>query len=120
MAASRPASINALDLYRDVSSKVEALGLAEPDARPTACAALGRGEPAADMPLVSHDGYTETALPKVTPLADAEQRTWEECRKLRDSVPSPAAYTPHLWRKYLDGLLRAEEIIRAGDSGRLV
>ncbi|MCI0640683.1 MAG: VWA domain-containing protein [Gemmataceae bacterium] len=40
---------------------------------------------------------------------------WDACEKLRNQIPSPAAYTPHLWRRYNDLLLRVEQLERAGD-----
>jgi hypothetical protein len=46
----------------------------------------------------------------------AELKTaWEEWSKLRTEVPAPAVYSPHLWRRYHDTLLRYEQLLRAGD-----
>ncbi len=44
------------------------------------------------------------------------QRSWEKCEELRQASPHPAAYAPHLWRRYLDVLLRAEQLWRNGDT----
>jgi hypothetical protein len=41
---------------------------------------------------------------------------WDSCRKLDRSIPSPAAYSPHLWRQYRDTLVRYEQLMRAGAS----
>jgi hypothetical protein len=49
---------------------------------------------------------------------DDLRRAWNGCRDLEKIVPHPAVYTPHLWRRYLDTLLRAEVLRRAGDSAR--
>src|SRR5262249_27383017 len=38
----------------------------------------------------------------------------EECDELGGKVPSPAVYSPHLWRRYRDTLLRYEELVLAG------
>jgi hypothetical protein len=40
---------------------------------------------------------------------------WQQCTDLGSQVPSPAVYTPQLWRRYQDTLLRYEELVRAGD-----
>ncbi|HEY8505031.1 MAG TPA: vWA domain-containing protein, partial [Gemmataceae bacterium] len=45
--------------------------------------------------------------------ADLE-KAWGRAAELGRAVPPPAAYAPHLWRRYLDLLLRAEELHRAG------
>jgi hypothetical protein len=40
---------------------------------------------------------------------------WKARQTLQDQRPSPAAFAPHLWRKYLDTLARYEQVWRAGD-----
>src|SRR5262249_49098312 len=47
---------------------------------------------------------------------DELKKAWNECRNLEKSSPHPAVYTPHLWRRYLDTLLRAEALLRVGDA----
>lgn len=47
----------------------------------------------------------------------ALKEAWDECDKLRKSVPAPAVYSPHLWRQYRDTLLRLEQLYRARPSG---
>src|SRR5262249_7567173 len=49
---------------------------------------------------------------------DDLKKAWNECRDLEKIVPHPAVYTPHLWRRYLDTLLWAEALLRAGDTAR--
>src|SRR5262249_55480752 len=39
---------------------------------------------------------------------------WTTCQDLRQGVPGPAVYTPHLWRLYRDSLVRWEQLQRAG------
>jgi hypothetical protein len=41
------------------------------------------------------------------------KKAWEKCRELRRDRPHPSAYAPHLWRRYLDVLLRAEQLLRS-------
>src|SRR5262249_47390088 len=36
--------------------------------------------------------------------------------QLAAQVPPPSAYTPHLWRQYLEALLRHEQLLRADDA----
>ena len=40
---------------------------------------------------------------------------WQAHQQLAAAVPSPAVYTPQLWRQYQDRLLRYEQLIRSGD-----
>ncbi len=42
---------------------------------------------------------------------------WERADALAKQKPHPAAYSPHLYRQYLDKLLRYEQLIRMGDAG---
>jgi hypothetical protein len=46
---------------------------------------------------------------------DGLEVQWKHCEELGAGVPSPVVYTPHLWRQYLDTLLRYEQLVRAGD-----
>jgi hypothetical protein len=39
---------------------------------------------------------------------------WARCERLAAQVPPPAAYTPALWRRYRDGLLRYEQLVVSG------
>ena len=55
------------------------------------------------------------ALPEWSPpkvLGDA----WKEHEELATASPPPAAYTPQQWRLYEAGLLRYEQLLRAGDD----
>src|SRR5204863_507118 len=40
---------------------------------------------------------------------------WQEWEKLDKAVPSPAVYTPRLWRRYRELLLRYEHLVRADE-----
>jgi Mg-chelatase subunit ChlD len=40
---------------------------------------------------------------------------WEQCWELGQRRPSPATFAPHLWRQYLETMLRYEYLVRAGD-----
>lgn len=40
---------------------------------------------------------------------------WSDWRTLQETIPHPAVYSPHLWRRYQDSLLRYEQLSRAGD-----
>src|SRR5439155_4465463 len=43
-------------------------------------------------------------------------RHWRESHRLAQSVPSPAVYTPRLWRRYRELLLRFEHLVRADET----
>lgn len=72
----------------------------------------------------------ETALRQISGQSPAGQTTedtpedsvpktmepvWKEAQQLNDAIPSPAVYSPYLWRRYRDTLIRYEELVRAGD-----
>jgi hypothetical protein len=46
------------------------------------------------------------------------EKGWKAADKLQSATPHPAVYTPHLWRLYLETLLRAEELLRWGEPDR--
>ncbi len=43
------------------------------------------------------------------------EKAWAECAALGRATPPPFVYTPHLWRQYLETLLRCEQLVRADD-----
>jgi hypothetical protein len=64
----------------------------------------------------------ETAYQKPEPtgaLSEASLKSlldaWTKFDNLRAEIPSPAAYTPHLWHQYQETLLRYEQMLRFGD-----
>ncbi len=76
-----------------------------------------------DQPYTGADAKSD---PKVREEREARQKQWEadqpdlnnawaDCNRLREAVPSPAVYSPQLWREYRETLLRYEAILRAGD-----
>ncbi len=54
------------------------------------------------------------AAPFVPPKALSDH--WAACKSLEDGNPSPAVYTPRLWRRYREMLLRFEYLLRAGEA----
>lgn len=61
----------------------------------------------------------QTKLAEVEPLDQKAaneklQRVWADCDRLRESLPHPAIYSPHLLRQYLDTLVRYEQAVRIG------
>lgn len=73
--------------------------------------------------LVYAKSYTRKPLPTLEER-QAELETWERdcvemwhgCQTLAKAIPPPWATAPHLWRQYLDTLLRVEELFLAGDK----
>ena len=57
----------------------------------------------------------ETAPGKTFAASDELIARWKMCDELARTVPSPAAYTPRLWRRYRELLLRYERMSRAGE-----
>jgi hypothetical protein len=82
---------------------------------------LGGESRAGDIELVQvTEAYTEHA-PEQAPGATFTyprdlEAAWEKCRQLRAAVPAPAVYSPQLWRRYQDALVRYEHLIRAGEA----
>src|SRR5262249_20636109 len=44
------------------------------------------------------------------------KQAWKKGHDLHAQVPSPAVHSPHLWRSYLDTLLRYESVLRSGSA----
>jgi hypothetical protein len=64
---------------------------------------------------------TDYVAPVVTPLPvfvppSALVDAWKRRDQVAAQVPPPGAYAPHLWRQYLDWLLRYEELLQAGEK----
>jgi hypothetical protein len=57
-----------------------------------------------------------TKLPVFSPPAELTA-AWNGYKELSQRIPSPAVYTPHLWRQYQASLLRYEDLLLAGDPG---
>ena len=48
------------------------------------------------------------------------EKAWQDCEELQNrNLASPVAYSPHLWRQYLDSLLLYEQLLRAGYEEKL-
>ncbi|MFL5329490.1 MAG: hypothetical protein ACJ8C4_11300 [Gemmataceae bacterium] len=66
--------------------------------------------------------YRDQAAPPLrTPVLKDEKLTqlkeaWLGCDQLATSVPAPWVYTPRLWHRYLELLLRYEHLLRAGEE----
>jgi hypothetical protein len=43
------------------------------------------------------------------------ERAWQACQNLHQFVPHPAVYSPQLWRRYQETLLRYEHLVRFGE-----
>jgi hypothetical protein len=68
-----------------------------------------------DLAVVS-DYKARAVEPTPTFRAPPELRqAWKDCRDLEQQA-APAAYAPHLWRRYLDTLLRYEQLVRIDDK----
>ena len=73
-------------------------------------------ERARRLTLAHHSGYKPTPLPAPleTKEYDALEKAWAQVAALEPR--SPWEHAPHLWRRSLETLLRAEELARAGDA----
>ena len=67
------------------------------------------------MELAGVTGQT-TAPPTTRSALPGElQAALAKADRLSRAIPSPAVYTPHLWREYRATLLRYEQVVRLGD-----
>jgi hypothetical protein len=112
--------VDSLELSRYVRAKVERWARHN-RARLQTPVLLGGEQRAAEQELLAYEKYEPAAAaePGDEKAAGSEDLTqaWQDCRELGRASPHPAVYTPHLWRRYLDTLLRAEELLRAGEPG---
>lgn len=53
--------------------------------------------------------------PQFTPPPELET-AWQTYQQLASQLPPPSAYSPQLWREYIDTLLRYDELVRRGDQ----
>lgn len=61
--------------------------------------------------------YAGEAKPVAPTVAQAELLTaWQACEKLAAASPGPWVYTPRLWRRYRELLIRYEQFLRAGET----
>jgi hypothetical protein len=110
--------VDALELYRYVHTRVERWARHN-RARLQTPVLLGGEQRARDLELLAYEQYQTSPPPEDAPDrgADSEElkQAWQACRELARVSPHPAVYSPHLWRRYLDTLIRAEELLRAGE-----
>jgi hypothetical protein len=121
-AADSGGTITAAGLHAYVKEKVERWAQDNRAAQQTPVLLPEDGGHAARMTLrtVDRAAPRETA-PEEPPGdnfegAEALAKVWETHRQLRQASPSPAVYTPHLWRLYEATLLRYEQLVRADDQ----
>ncbi|MFO0947237.1 MAG: hypothetical protein U1D30_15050 [Planctomycetota bacterium] len=52
-------------------------------------------------------------IPEYTPPKSLHA-AWQHCQEINNQTPSPAVFTPHLWRRYRDVLMRYDTLVRQG------
>jgi hypothetical protein len=128
-AADNPASggngngrVDAWELYQYVRTQVEVYVRRNRDRLQTPVL-LGAEERARGLELLAYQDYQPEDSPApesdepVQKRNDEELRkAWDECQELAQTSPHPAVYAPHLWRRYLDVLLRVEQLLRGGEA----
>jgi hypothetical protein len=110
--------VSAWELGQYVHDKVAAWAVANRNVRQEPVL-LGSEQLARDTQLVQLSRRYQASGggdgPDPEALARKLQPRWQEFQKLRDDPLSPAAYSPQVWRRYQDALLRYEQLLRAGD-----
>src|SRR5262249_5777281 len=77
---------------------------------------IGSRGAAADFRILQVSTKYEAAEPTPPQVPGELAKLWGRRDALQDVAPHPAVHTPHLWRRYLDMTLRAEELLRVGDA----
>jgi hypothetical protein len=78
---------------------------------------LGDRSTAAAMELQpANQSYGPPALQKPPDLPEELFKAWQASEELAKHSPPPEVVAPHLWRRYLETLLRYEQLLRAGDG----
>jgi hypothetical protein len=115
--------ITALDLHNYVHKKVANWVRSNRDAvqEPVLLPGGGKGEDlAGKMDLVVVEETYQPPNPRELWISDPPQElltAWKTFQDLEKETPSPAVYSPNLWRQYQEFLLRYEQMIRADDRG---
>jgi hypothetical protein len=116
--------VSALELFRYVRKKVQIWAHDNRDAgqEPMLLPQGAEGEERArNMELVVYEKYEPPAEKVPTAPAIPERKlteAWANAQKLMKDAPSAAVYSPHLLTKYLDTLIRAEQLFRAGREAK--
>jgi hypothetical protein len=73
---------------------------------------------AKDMVLLAKVGDPDPwPEPTAFTAPDSLVKHWTTAKELEDGTPSPGVYTPKLWRRYRELLLRYGQMLRAGKEG---
>lgn len=71
---------------------------------------------AKQIDLCIHRTEYANPLPSQTNLPEAQLRDlWQAYQELEQTIPTPATYTPQIWRRYQIATMRCEELLCAGD-----
>jgi hypothetical protein len=110
--------VTALELAEYVEENVRNWVRANRDEEQTPERLVSKDTQPEHIPLVmveksNQEVEAKKALPTQSKGNDELKAAWQKCQELREQFP--AAYSPHLWRRYLDTLLRYEQVLRAGD-----
>jgi serine/threonine protein kinase len=111
--------VDAMELFNFVSNEVQRW-VRHNRARLQTPVKFGDDDRARKLELVTYKDYkADNNVPaeeKHEEVYGELKKAWEKCERVREEWPHPAVYAPHLWRRYLDMLLRAEQLLRAGDT----
>jgi hypothetical protein len=119
-AAAKGSIITAASLFDYVQRQTQSWSQMRPTAQtPILLPAAGGRERAAQIDLtVTAKSNAAVDWPEPAEFAPPKALTdhLTACKALEDGTPSPAVYTPRLWRRYRELLLRYEQLLRAGDD----
>lgn len=115
----RDARVSAWELYQYLGRTVTGWVWSNRQARqtPVLLPAGPLGEQRARaIDLVLARKYQPKPLPAMAPFQPPTELrdAWKRCQQLAEQTPAPDVYTPELWRRYRDWLLRYETLLVSG------
>jgi hypothetical protein len=116
---SHGAVINAWDLFKYVREKTQSWSQStRPTAQTPILLPITGGQQRAEQITLTAKVAAPAGFPDAVTFAAPKSLTdhWAACKALEDGSPSPAVYTPRLWRRYRELLLRYEYLLRGGED----
>ena len=121
MAAGEDGRVNAADLFRFAQRQTSVWvsthrgAIQEPVLLPRGEAGLARAA-TMELAVARPDDVPPAPAPELVADIDAPElkTAWDAYERLRGQSPTPAAYSPQLWSRYVASVLRFDELFRAG------
>jgi hypothetical protein len=116
---SQGAVINAWDLFQFAREQTQSWSQAtRPTAQTPILLPAAGGQQRAEQIVLTAKVAAANDFPNAATFPPPKSLTdhWSACKALEDGIPSPAVYSPRLWRRYRELLLRYEHLLRGGEE----